>query len=431
MVQPTSRLPLIKNFDSFSLEKLRECLEYLRLIYNPPVRGSRRRRARSSLIVPRTAGINGFAPEDLETLRNDAYERAYSMRWLSALISYCGADFGDITTADIEPGQDDSSSRTKEALLQNAVSLLATCAGTASAGVIVRQFSFKPSPQNSTGYGSGAEAITIQLTDVPLDNQDYGSVGAQTWGGACIMAEMIVEQPSDFIIMNLPAEPRLATRYIELGAGTGLVSLAVAKLIERQNKSLPATPSKIDIVATDYYPSVLANLEKNIQSNFPRSSAGHNIDAEGAIRIVTEFLDWSTFSESESQHEAVFDTPFDVVFGADIIYEAQHATWIKACLKKLLRKPNPLASPAPTVDPTFHLIIPLRATHTAESITIEEIFLPYNPEVQVHGSWTQEELELVIKRKETIICDAESGSGNQGEEVEYAYYKIGWGVSVS
>jgi hypothetical protein len=77
----------------------------------------------------------------------------------------------------------------KEDLVEEAAAILAMCAGTASAGVITRQFVFDRAEEAT---------ITVGLTDVPLDNQDYGSVGAQTWGGACIMAEMIVENPLAF-----------------------------------------------------------------------------------------------------------------------------------------------------------------------------------------------------------------------------------------
>ena len=82
--------------------------------------------------------------------------------------------------------------RTKQDLVEEAAAILAMCAGTASAGVITRQFVF------NRGWEAEDASITVELTDGPLDNQDYGSVGAQTWGGACIMAEMIVENPLAF-----------------------------------------------------------------------------------------------------------------------------------------------------------------------------------------------------------------------------------------
>jgi len=101
--------------------------------------------------------------------------------------------------------------------------------------------------------------------------------------------------------------------------------------------------------------------------------------------------------------------------GADIIYESQHALWIKSCLTKLLRKPS--STTQSDINPTFHLVIPLRATHIVESNTIEQVF-PLNNHNRNGNT------ELVIIHKEIIVCDAESS--REGEDVEYVYYKIGW-----
>jgi predicted nicotinamide N-methyase len=153
------------------------------------------------------------------------------------------------------------------------------------------------------------------------------------------------------------------------------------------------------LVATDYYPSVLKNLERNRACN--------------SVRFTSKFLDWSTFCDTEVIHDPIFEGGFDVVFGADIVYEDVHATWIKSCVAELLCKPSTRQP-----DPTFHLIIPLRASHTVESNTIEMVFRNCK-DVKV-----EEETVLVVKHKEVIVCDAESGK--DGEEVEYAYYRIGW-----
>jgi len=165
-------------------------------------------------------------------------------------------------------------------------------------------------------------------------------------------------------------------------------------------------------VATDYYPSVLTNLERNVSSNFfPQPSSSTS------PRILTRPLDWSTFT-SQTTHDPLFETPFDLILGTDIIYESQHALWIKSCLTKLLRKPSSSSSTTLSdINPTFHLVIPLRATHRVESNTIEQVF-PFN---NVNRS-----TELVIHCKEIIICDAQSAE--EGEDIEYAYYKIGWGM---
>ena len=287
-------------------------------------------------------------------------------------------------------------------MLQNAASLLAICAGTASAGVIVRQFVFENRHEDEEVDEDDTNLINVELVDVPLDNHDYGSVGAQTWGGACIMAEMIVDHPRQFGLQQNHAECS-TLRCLELGAGTGLVSITVTKMMHKSMNT------KVEVVATDYYPSVLTNLERNIRSNFPDPLSA-------SVRILARALDWSTFS-SQTNHDPVFESPFDLILGADIIYESQHALWIKSCLTKLLRKPS---STTPSdIIPTFHLVFPLRATHIVESNTIEQVF-PFENHNRNGNT------ELVINHKEIIICDAESG--REGEDVEYAYYKIGWGV---
>ena len=340
----------------------------------------------------------------LDALRTDTFERKYAIKWLTALISQLG-DNDDDEENNSKNSDSHHQQPSKEDLIQNAASLLAICAGTASAGVIVREFVFEC-------RGDPSDLIKVELVDVPLDNHDYGSVGAQTWGGACILAEMIVDHPTQFGLDHSSHLASTTFRCLELGAGTGLVSLTVTKMM--MQKSLKTPNTRLEVVATDYYPSVLANLERNISSNFPESSSS----SSSGVRILTRALDWSTFS-SETTREPVFETPFDLILGADIIYESQHALWIKSCLTKLLRKPSSTTTTATsdTTSPTFHLVIPLRRTHTAESNTIEQIF-PFNE----NGSST----ELVINYKEIITCNAENSE--EGENVEYAYYKIGWGV---
>ncbi len=80
-------------------------------------------------------------------------------------------------------------------------------------------------------------AIQVQLTDVPLENQDFGSVGAQTWGGACVLAEGHRGGSGCFWTARVGRK-----RVLELGAGTGLVSITVGKLLE----------GNVTVVATDF-----------------------------------------------------------------------------------------------------------------------------------------------------------------------------------
>lgn len=83
-----------------------------------------------------------------------------------------------------------------------------------------------------------------------------------------------------------------ASRILELGAGTGLLSLACAKLLN----------SKGEIVSTDYHASVLNNLRSNVRDN----------DSENEITV--EVLDWSTVREG-AKLSAPFSKRFDTIFG--------------------------------------------------------------------------------------------------------------------
>ena len=393
MLPPTGYLPPIKDIQIYPIKALNDALHYLRRIYNPEVRGSRRRQPLKN------------TPLLVDTFRTDLFERNYAIKWLTALISQLGTEHPD------SPDLPSIVPSSKEDLLQNAASLLAICAGTASAGVIVRQFVFENRHWEKDEDEESINLIKVELVDVPLDNHDYRSVGAQTWGGACILAEMIVDHPEQFSFHHHTGSSTF--RCLELGTGTGLVSITATKmmmLLLQKSMKKNSTKLEVEVVATDYYPSVLKNLEKNILCNFPESPPSTS------VRILTRALDWSTFSSQKNHGDPVFESPFDLILGADIIYESQHALWIKSCLTKLLRKPS---STTPSdITPTFHLVIPLRATHVVESNTIEQVF-------SLNNHNRNGDTELVINHKEIIICDAESG--REGEDVEYAYYRIGWG----
>ena len=355
------------------VDKLQKSIDLLRMVYNPPVRGSLRRN--KELPLPLTARVDWHT---------DAFERNYSMKWLSALIS-------QLQSTDHSP--------LREKVIEDAASLLATCAGTASAGTVSRSFVFHTAGR----HGVSSQAITVELKDVPLDNHDYRSVGGQTWGSGCIMADMIAENP---LLFGIPPYDRTVSfRCLELGAGTGLVSLTVAKILMLHlgvlDVDLVVPPEvKVELVATDYYPAVLENLERNIQANSIEGSP---------LPIHSIPLDWSLFFESDAASDpAALRRPFDVIYGADIVYERRHAEWIKGCLMKLLKRPDKSDK-----DPAFHLIIPLRRTHAFESNTIDQAFEPQA------GS----DRDLIIKHKEVVVCESETGSA---EEIEHVYYRIGW-----
>ncbi|KAJ3835301.1 hypothetical protein F5878DRAFT_628284, partial [Lentinula raphanica] len=468
---PTSYLPSIKSLSSFTdNQRLHECLLYLRHIYVPSVRGSRRQNRQKS---------SSQSTSSLSALRKDPFERAYALRWLSALTRVADHHNHD-------PTPSNSSTPSLSEIQNDAAALLAIFAGTASAGSFQRQFEFDGEDEEKVGI---SRKIHITLNDVPLSanasNGDYfGSVGAQTWGGACVLAEEIVQRPIGFFPCRrrtrspAPQEEEeknaeadsfrfpeqqdpVPFRVLELGAGTGLVSLVAAKVAAAMMLQDSKKYSKVDIIATDYYPAVLDNLKGNIEANFPVPIP--------SLDISSRFLDWSSFSSSsesvsnsdaDSAHLPAQGPPspldlghFDLILGADIVYEALHASWIRSVVEQTLRKPAFL--PRNDDDDgragVFHLVIPLRPSFSAESSTIEREF-------RFAGKSGVEDRvgdELVILTREIILCDADEDDDNgkeedgaefdtdvdvrdsvgndtvgnqaeQGNVVRYAYYVIGW-----
>ncbi|PFH46934.1 hypothetical protein AMATHDRAFT_68785 [Amanita thiersii Skay4041] len=448
---PTSRLPPIRSIGSSPIRELTEALDYLQDLYLPPVRGSRCRQIREKVSRP--------SRQDPQYL--DAFERNHATKWLTGLVSHLNLS-GDTQS---------------EILLQRAASLLALCSGSSAAGTVYRDYIFS----------SQFLSVTVRVKDVPLDNDDFASVGAQTWRSACVLAECIVDEPWRFglchtPLMHPPLSPLGSTmpgslRILELGAGTGLVSLTITKVLQEisglaasplpsvsNTSAIALTPiaSSATIVATDYYSPVLSNLASNIGANFPSTTA--------PLELTACFLDWSNFSKpyqppstiltgSQDRSLQLFNEKYDVIFGADIIYEPEHTAWIKSCVSTLLRIPdrdtnvnvgthprsplNEHFEPEQKPHPAFHLMIPLRSTHLKESQSVELLFPfsstfidgePGSPNRVVllkseYVDTSQPDFELCILEKETIICDDGRGEGDEedGSGVVYIYYKIGWG----
>ncbi|QRW24969.1 methyltransferase domain protein [Rhizoctonia solani] len=223
MDAPTSFLPPLKRLDECHAPQIHQILTRLVTIYLPKVRG--------------TALID----EDLESLQADDFERSLPSAGL--LASSLVAKNDDLNSGAPTANSDSSIGRFQTEFLDDtylarttaydrAAALLGACAGSSASGAISREFKFAPSSASSEGHfiseNEGSESnlppITISLQDESI------STGA---------------------------------RVLELGAGTGLLSLLVGKLVERAHSTASIDSSNFTIVATDYHPAVLENLRAN------------------------------------------------------------------------------------------------------------------------------------------------------------------------
>ena len=393
---PSTQLPPIRQIHEQPIDVLVNLVGYLHVIYNPPVRGARRI-DRKELKDEPDLGAYGEGEGGLEALRADEYERAFALRWLTALVSRSS----ELSTLSGDDDTPSSSEDKVDALIRSATSLIAICAGTTAARTLTRRYAF---------YAPSLQAdVDTSLTDVPISvDSDCPSVGTQTWGSACLMAEMLVEEPEKFGLCGSGRAVDSEVRILELGAGTGLVSLAVTKLLCMRGASAR-------IVASDYHPAVLSNLEHNVRANFPPGTL------PPGLSLSTHSLDWSMYAPSDRMDTKdrdtapPFDKPFDVILAADVVYEPAHTSWIHDTVSALLPHPTPTQS----FPPRFHLLMPLRPTHTSETRMVEETFLPFKSDSAHPGS----NLTLYVLEKETVVCEAEDA---RGTEVEYVHYAIGW-----
>ncbi|KAL8936706.1 MAG: hypothetical protein Q9216_004793 [Gyalolechia sp. 2 TL-2023] len=157
------------------------------------------------------------------------------------------------------------------------------------------------------------EAVPITLHEPSLTADNLGH---KTWLASFLLAKRF----SSLIphLRPLPRKPGASgsllayndggssMRAIELGAGTGLVGLAVAAI------------SNIHVHLTDL-PAIVPNLRANVESNaMENTSVGE--------------LDWSNLEDEGEQQKC------DLVVAADPLYSPQHPAWLVAAIKHVLKQ---------------------------------------------------------------------------------------------
>lgn len=309
-------------------------------------------------------------------LRQDPYERQFAVRWLTTLISR--AD-------ELLPHADEDA---QQRVIDDASYILASFSSATDAeedegsGAIEREFCFARD-------GQAGDKIEVRLTDgTPATGTDHTDVGLQSWGASIVVSDLVCSSPErfDLTVEKLGRQPRI----VELGAGTGLVGITLAKLLPRLGVS-GAT-----VVATDYHPAVLENLRNNILANFTERDS---------IPVETCLLDWSS---------PCFDPPLpvaaDMLIATDVVYAPEHAAWLRDCAAKLLAK-----------DGVFWLIASVRPNGRFEGVTdtVEASF------ADIKDCPKSEDGKMVLRILAKERLEKRKGVG-RGDEVGYKVFRIGW-----
>lgn len=382
-ISPTASLPPLNRLSNCSLIQVVDALTNLRTLYFPsPLMESLRvqKNTKPHALHDNSAPDSGYASaeedddkddlfldddegnEALELLRADAFGRAFAIKWLIGFIARSDAWISSAPEKETEA---------YACAVDEAASILALFTGPEPEQAITRKFSFQ---------ASDGRPIEIELNDAPLLSEDHTSVGLQSWASSILLAERLCPNPDKF---GLDGGEGL--RVLELGAGTGLLSITLARIVASGQVHRIPRPF---IVATDFHPDVLANLQRNVDTNGDTQS------------ILVRELDWSR----PNVGVAPFDRPFDVILAADVVYEPPHASWIASCVTKLLARPAGV----------LWMIIALRSggRHEGLSSTVVEAFFH-----EEGGA------RLCILEQDTLRRI--DGHG-RADETGYELFKIGW-----
>ncbi|KAL7624927.1 hypothetical protein AAE478_004141 [Parahypoxylon ruwenzoriense] len=386
-LSPTSSLPPLRSLDTLSKSQIFSALGNLHELYCPI---SLSRAVKSQFEngkqhdnLPAQPVDSGYVSENedededeskcaLDALRADASERNFAIRWLTTLIAR--AD-------ELQLGDEDD----RERAVDKASAMLASFTKAADEDEeddtgLTRDFSFKLRVAASDEQSPcEKDTIQVRLHDGPRTTTDHTDVGLQSWGAAIVFSDLVCASPSRFGLTR-DILGTSSPRIIELGAGTGLVSLVLARALPR----LGITDASL--IATDYHPAVLTNLQSNIEL------------AQSTKSVRACALDWSA---------PVLDlSPADVLVATDVIYAPEHATWLRDCAARLLAPQG-----------VFWLLSTVRPSGRFAAVidSVEAAFR--QPSENLDGR------RLTILDVETI--GKRQGVG-RGDESGYKLFRIGW-----
>lgn len=377
---------------------------------------------------------NGDEEDHLALLRADDLERGFAIKWLTGLVkradSWVNIRPGDVS-AEEEIAVTEENMRM--AVIDEVSALLAQFAGDEngkekSEPSLTRKFAFPFWLDTSNSQQHDGERmnrkiqtpIIVELNDAPLDAVDHTAVGLQSWASAVVLAQRMCADPAQYLLANnyqavmsrkattahMPRfilRPKLL-RVLELGAGTGLLSIAAAKVYSRLGCSAY-------VQASDYRAMVLNNLAKNVHANLG------TIGGVDEVKVDVAALDWSSPPSLPEEDK------YDVILASDVIYDPQHALWVHDCVARVMRREPMTSGVGGDIEGTsvFWLAIPHRSTgrHEGMGHTVEEAFSSPGEVRAGHGTGQR----LTIVGREEI---GRQGGVGRADEGGYAVFEIRW-----
>ncbi|KAJ6098649.1 hypothetical protein N7467_000184 [Penicillium canescens] len=158
--------------------------------------------------------------------------------------------------------------------------------------------------ETKTETGSITQYANIERSVITSESRGLilsaGTTGFRTWEAALHLGSLLASEAGEAIVRN--------KRVIELGAGTGFLSLVCARHLGVRS-----------VVVTDREPALIDNM---------RECVPHNLDTGRSIPIYPAVWEWGTplertgdlagLASDEDESEGI---KFDVALGADLIYD--------------------------------------------------------------------------------------------------------------
>ncbi|WFD25463.1 hypothetical protein MNAN1_000423 [Malassezia nana] len=283
----------------------------------------------------------------LDAARAEPTERAYVLSWLGRLVE------SELAWIEDSPERRDA--------VEDAAQILAGCTSALEAGDLFRDFDFPTQDAYDLPVIEGEPVLRVHMRvrDASLPPSDQHShqgaaaaadaVGVQTYASSIIMSDLFVRRPSAWHPALEPDAPRLADfRAMELGAGTGIVGMVVARALSES--VLPIDHATVGL--TDYHDDVLANLQYNVDHYLRLAS--------DRVTVVCGPLDWRAMYDVVCPERASGTAvpcrlppphSYDLLLAADPVYDPMHATWLLGAISYLLaRDPKARA----------HILLPVR-----------------------------------------------------------------------
>ena len=213
----------------------------------------------------------------------------------------------------------------------------------------------RPAPLRFAASGEADGEATLALRQVPKPVGVHYNVGFLLWPNAILLSRFLCGNFGDGVDVRRTLLPN--ARVLELGAGIGMVGLALARCA-CVDKAMRAAPA--EVILTDFNPQVLQNLQYNISLNCPMQDRDPSVaryapivragkldftaaTAAAALSSDSAVVDSNRHGSGWDGENGVHEAAADVVVGADIIASAEDARSVVGVLQLTLAKPHGVA----------------------------------------------------------------------------------------